>query len=43
MILGCELMALNVINSSMLWMARRTLGHELRALDVMNSSGMWLT
>ena len=37
MILGCEIKALDSMNSLRLWMTCTTLGVELRALDAMNS------
>ena len=37
MTLGCELKALNAMNSSKLWMTCSTLGHDLRALHTMNN------
>ena len=43
MILGRELMALNVMNISRLWMTWMNLGCELKTLGAMNSSRLWLT
>ena len=37
MILNYEPMALNVMNSSRLWMTSTTWGSELKAIDSMNS------
>ena len=38
MILGHEPNALDVMNSSGLWMTKTTLGRELKALNAMNNS-----
>ena len=43
MILGCELMVIDVMNSLGVWMLGMTSGHELKTLDVMNSLRLWLT
>ena len=40
---GRELKALDVMNSSELWLKLMTLGHELRSIDAMNNSGIQLT
>ena len=40
--LGHELMSLEAMNYSMLWIIQMNLGNELKDLDVMNNSGLWL-
>ena len=36
--MGCDLRALDVMNSSRLWMICDALGHDLKVMDVVNSS-----
>ena len=42
MTLGCDLRALDVMNSSRLWMIYATLGHEIKVVDALNGSTLWV-
>ena len=40
---GCELISLDAMNRSSMWITLAIMDRELRALDAMNSLSLWLT